>query len=221
VTGAARETEGSIETVNIHDVYRRIHRTFRAKRMRAFCESFSVTPETTVLDVGGFAAHWENAPVRPRLTILNLCSAPAGTPPDVEWVQGSALALPFEDKSFDIAYSNSVIEHVGDYRAQERFAREVQRVGRRYYVQTPNKYFPIEPHYLGLFTQFWPRRVAVPLIRYATLRGLIERLDQKEIEEMLNEIRLLAPPEFLSFFPGATLIRERVGPFTKSLMVAG
>ena len=189
--------------------------------MRAFCESFNVTPETTVLDVGGFAAHWANAPVRPRLTILNLCARPAGTPPDVEWVQASALALPFDDKSFDIASSNSVIEHVGEWRAQERFAREVQRVGRRYYVQTPNKYFPIEPHYLGLFTQFWPRRIAVPLIRYATLRGLIERLDPEDIEEMLNEIRLLAPPEFLSFFPGATLIRERVGPFTKSLMVAG
>lgn len=189
--------------------------------MRSFCERFGVTPETTILDVGGFAEHWATAPVRPRLTILNLCSRPPGTPADVEWIQGSALDLPFGDRSFDIAYSNSVIEHVGDSRAQERFAREIQRVGRRYYVQTPNKYFPIEPHYLGLFTQFWPRRVAVPLIRYATIRGLIERPDRSQIEEMLNEIRLLASPELLSFFPGATLVRERVGPFTKSLMVAG
>jgi hypothetical protein len=39
-----------------------------------------------------------------------------------------------------------VIEHVGDEERQAAFAREVRRVGRAYWVQTPSDRFPLEAH---------------------------------------------------------------------------
>ncbi|WP_255695553.1 methyltransferase domain-containing protein [Rhodohalobacter sp. 614A] len=56
-----------------------------------------------------------------------------------QYVQGDALDMHmFEDKSFDVVFSNSVIEHVGSFENQRRFADEVRRVGKAYWVQTPD-----------------------------------------------------------------------------------
>ncbi|MEM2045934.1 MAG: class I SAM-dependent methyltransferase, partial [Candidatus Bathyarchaeia archaeon] len=61
---------------------------------------------------------------------------------DVEWIIGDARCMPFKDKSFDVVFSNSVIEHVGNYDDQKMCAEEIRRVGKCYFVQTPNFYFP-------------------------------------------------------------------------------
>ena len=62
------------------------------------------------------------------------------------YVRGDALALPFEDGAFDIAFSNAVIEHVGGREEQRRFVAEALRVARRAFVTTPNRWFPLEVH---------------------------------------------------------------------------
>ena len=67
----------------------------------------------------------------------------------------------FRDKKFDLVFSNSVIEHVGDYFQQQRMAEEIYRVGNCYFVQTPNRYFPIEPHFLFPFFNFLPMKIKV------------------------------------------------------------
>jgi ubiquinone/menaquinone biosynthesis C-methylase UbiE len=65
---------------------------------------------------------------------------------------GDGRSMPqFEDHQFDIVFSNSTIEHVGSIDDQRAMAREIVRVGRKYYVQTPNRYFPIEPHFVFPF----------------------------------------------------------------------
>ena len=65
--------------------------------------------------------------------------------PDV----GDAVDMPgISDGAFDVVFSNSVIEHVETYENQRRMAAEIRRVGRRYFVQTPNRHFPLEPHFL-------------------------------------------------------------------------
>jgi SAM-dependent methyltransferase len=62
--------------------------------------------------------------------------------------------LPFEDKSFDIAFSNAVIEHVGNSHSQRKFAAEACRVAKRVFITTPNRWFPVEPH------------TSIPLLHY-------------------------------------------------------
>ena len=81
------------------------------------------------------------------------------------WIFADGCRLPFPDKSFDVVFSNSVIEHLGDPRKHEQYAREIARVGVRYFVQTPNRWFPIEPHLLTPLVHFLPRDVAAAVDR--------------------------------------------------------
>ena len=67
------------------------------------------------------------------------------------------------DNEFDIVFSNSVIEHVGDFWKQKLFSSEIQRVGKRYFVQTPSFWFPYEPHTLIPFYQFFPVNIKMLL----------------------------------------------------------
>ena len=66
--------------------------------------------------------------------------------PEIRYVQGDACALPFADGEFDVVHSNAVIEHVGERERQEAFVREAVRVGKRVFLTTPNRWFPVEVH---------------------------------------------------------------------------
>jgi ubiquinone/menaquinone biosynthesis C-methylase UbiE len=101
--------------------------------------------------------------------------------------------LPFETGAFDWVFSNAVIEHVGQYDDQARFANEIRRVaGKGYFVACPNKYFPIEPHTLMPFYQFLPKLVQRRIAPYSP--GYL-----KEYEE----INLLTAGQLQRLFPEA------------------
>ena len=104
----------------------------------------------TILDVGGTEAFWEQmgAADEPefRVVLVNLGATPVVRGHFASVVGDAADLAGIADHEFDVVFSNSVIEHLGDLPAQRRMASEVGRVGRRYFVQTPNRYFPIDPH---------------------------------------------------------------------------
>ncbi|HZU26178.1 MAG TPA: methyltransferase domain-containing protein [Bryobacteraceae bacterium] len=195
-------------------------RRFRERRMRGFARRFRITPETTILDVGGTSLNWSLLPVTPRIVFLNTDRVvPA---PGFQWVIGDGCALPFRDGAFDIAFSNSVIEHVGSPARQAAFAAEIARVGRRYWVQTPNRRFPVEPHLLTPFLHWLPRPLQRWLAPRFTLWSALIRpsLDRRAfyIQHYLNDIRLLSAADLTRLFPGALVIRERLLGLTKSLI---
>jgi hypothetical protein len=100
--------------------------------MNRFVETFQPTAETTVLDVGGTPYNWEQIGARFPITLLNTEPPEAGElGAHYTLLRGSGLQLDFADGSFDIAFSNSVIEHVGPLDAQRAFAEELRRVGRQ------------------------------------------------------------------------------------------
>src|SRR5215472_14037858 len=101
---------------------------FRERRMREFVARFGITAETRILDVGGTPANWLLAPVRPRVTLLNMPRGQERGDPGFTFVSGDGCQLPFRDQSFEIVFSNSVIEHVGSRDQQRRFAEEIRRV---------------------------------------------------------------------------------------------
>ncbi len=190
--------------------------------MRRFARAFGVTNETRILDVGGTPFNWLLLHVRPHITIVNMPRAREAFDEHFTCVFADGRALPFADHSFDIVFSNSVIEHVGDGESQRQFAEEITRVGRAYWVQTPNRMFPVEPHLLTPFLHFlpapWQRRIA----KKFTVWALIERPspDRWEfyIEHFLRDIRLLDAGDMQRLFPGAEIVRERLGGLTKALI---
>ena len=130
----------------------------RRKRFSLFVELLGRIPgDIRVLDVGGTPEFWrimgfDDSHV--HVTLMNRSTLDCGSGP-MRSILGDARDMRgLRDHEFDVVFSNSVIEHVGSFADQAAMASEVRRVGRRYFVQTPNKYFPIEPHFLVPGFQF-------------------------------------------------------------------
>ncbi len=199
-----------------------LSRYFRRRRMERFAREFHVTADTRILDVGGSPDYWRMLPTPPRVTLLNMPRAREELDSALHWVAGDGRSLPFRDASFEIVFSNSVIEHVGDAASQRQFAREVSRVGRSYWVQTPNRRFPVESHLLTPFIHLLPRSWQRAIVPRFTVWSALARVspDRRRfyLEHYLNDIRLLTPREMQTLFPDSRVIRERFLGLTKSLV---
>jgi hypothetical protein len=185
----------------------------REERYRLFLKLCAVRPDERILDVGagqGSALERFNT-VNPIVAVDLVRPVAEGwlAGPNVEVGQADGTNLPYADREFPVAFSNSVIEHV-PAAEQQKFASEVRRVADRYYVQTPNKWFPIEPHYQLPLVQFVPDRL---------LKALNSRYSMGFREKGRWEpVRLLSARELQRLFPDAVIHRERLFGLTKSLM---
>jgi len=189
--------------------------------MKQFIKFFGVDNNTKILDIGGGMLNWVFINEKPQVTILNL-----NVPSNFEhrsgnllWIKGNALDIPCQDKSFDIAYANSVIEHLSSFENQKIFAREISRISENIYVQTPNRYFFIEPHLVTPFTHYLPKRLQRYLLRNFTVWGIVSRPSQEDIIRFLKEVRLLTYSELKILFPDCEIIKERFCFLTKSFIV--
>jgi Methyltransferase domain len=195
---------------------------FRRRRMQWFAAELGITPETRVLDIGGTPDCWRLLPRGARVTLLNTPRAKGDLAGAESWVAGDGRALPFRDGAFDVVFSNSVIEHVGDADSQRRFAAEVARVGRAYWVQTPNRWFPVEQHlltpFLHWFPQDWQRKLVPRLNLWRLLVSVAPDRREYYIEHYLGEIRLLSAAGLRELFPDARVLPERFWGWTKSLV---
>ena len=212
-----RALEAATIRLSIPQLHAPVARYFRGRRFQWFAQAFRIEAETRVLDLGGYEYYWSYFEQPPRVTIANLDRSPPRST-DFRWVAADARALPFADDAFDVVFANSIIEHVGDEASRRQFAREVERVGRRYYVQTPNYWFPVEPHLLTPFIHFLPSKLKKRLLRNFTVWGVLVRPTRQGCDEFVNEVRLLDARELRELFPGARIRRERFLGLTKSLI---
>lgn len=197
----------------------------RKRRLRLFQSLIETVPRPMkILDVGGTQQLWDYMELtdKPDIEILLLnISKVKVTASNISRTVGDARAMPeFEDNRFDVVFSNSVIEHVGDFSDQQRMANEVQRVGQRYFVQTPNHYFPIEPHFVFPFFQFLPFNMKV-WIATNIKPGWYTPATREEAIELVNEIRLMRKQELKDLFPDASIFEEKFMGLTKSFIVYG
>ncbi len=192
---------------------------FRRRRIDLFIKILNPLESTNILDVGGGADFWELS----ELTILNLF-----TPPDdiaakyshnFHFVKGDGRHLVYDNNSFDIVFSNSVIEHVGTFADQVRFANEALRVGKNVWIQTPAREFFIEQHTLTPFSHYLPKNFQKRLMKNFTLWGLIGRLTQKQCKEFLDSLNLLSYADLQYLFPECKILKEKFWFFTKSYTV--
>ncbi len=180
-----------------------------------------------ILDVGGKSKFWENMGFLSQdtpdieITLLNMSFAEIGTlHPRLNHVIGDAREMKqFEDQEFDIVFSNSVIEHVGDLTDQAKMADEVKRVGKRYFIQTPNFYFPIEPHFVFPCFHWLPVRLRVWLVMHFALGWFGQFQNEQDAILAVKSIQLLRKQDFVKLFSDAVLYEEKVLGLTKSLIV--
>jgi SAM-dependent methyltransferase len=167
-------------------------------------------PGERLLDLG-CGGGWSLARLDPEadVTGVDLVPREGYDRPNQRFVAADACNLPFEDGSFDLGYSNSLIEHIATDR-RPNFARELRRVAHRYWVQTPNLWFPLEPHALLPGVQFLP----------TTARRYCWRLSPRGIDYE-NALQLLARRELATLFSDALILYERVGSLAKSLVAVG
>jgi SAM-dependent methyltransferase len=183
-------------------------RRARRRRWQLYRRVIAPGPGETVIDVGCGPAGLAAFEPETAITGVDRVNRPGYAAGTRRFVRGDARALPFEDRAFDIAWSNSVIEHL-DRSDRARFAAEIRRVAGRYFVETPNRWFPVEPHVLLPLFHFLPRTVRRRLWRFGVS------------DDPFSDIRLLGAAELRRLFPDAVIIRERFGPLTKSLIAAG
>lgn len=201
-------------------IYKPFFQKFRSERLRRMCEVCRVSEDSNILDVGGsYYSFWAYSPIKPKVTLLNpKASWLKCDEPGFSTILGDGRSLPFDNQSFDIVVSNSVIEHLGEWNQQKIFADEIRRVGRSYWVQTPSRTFFIEPHYLAPLIHFLPKKYRRLLARYFTVWGLTVHPTRKQVDEMVEELNLLNKPEVEQLFPEATIICEKWCGMTKSII---
>lgn len=201
-------------------LHRPFGRYFRTRRLRRFARLLGVDASTTVLDIGGSEYYWDWCPARPRVTVANMLQRDIRRD-QLPWVCADGRRLPFPDGAFDVVHCNSVIEHLPDQRSRELLAREVARVGRAYWVQTPNRWFPIESHTLTPGLHFLPKRWQARLARNFTVWGWLQRPSEEEARGFVEHVHLLSARDLRCLFPNAAIMRERVLGLTKSVVAVG
>jgi hypothetical protein len=199
----------------------------RRKRFNLFLQLVEDLPKPySILDVGGTEIFWKNmnfavegqSASDARITLLNIDKIEA-TLPNFKSVTADARQMDrFGDKEFDVVFSNSVIEHVGNFGDQKRMADEIRRVSKRYYVQTPNYYFIMEPHFLLPGFQFLPKGIRANLINKYDLGNTKRIPDRQEAIDYIESLQLLTYNKMSKLFPDAQIHREKFFGMTKSLI---
>lgn len=198
----------------------------RNKRMdmfKSFLEHIE-NKKINIIDVGGTEAFWNcfyksNDLIKCNITLFNLTKENINKS-NFTSIMGNATNMKqFNDKEFDVVFSNSVIEHVGDYNEQVKMANEVKRIGKKIFLQTPNKYFPLEPHFLMLFFQFMPIPLRIFLLMHFRIGWHNKIKDKKDALEIAKSIRLLTKKELKKLFPNAIIYEEKLFGLTKSFVV--
>ena len=204
-------------------IWRRLATNFRRKRFVFFKSLISSLPRPIhILDVGGTQEFWETMDcIDDELKIIIYNVKPMEvTYPNFSNMVGDARNMKeFQEGEFDIVFSNSAIEHVGTFEQQRQMAEEVQRVGKRYYVQTPNRYFPIEPHFLIPFFQFLPIGLRAFIVSHFKTPWGFRFKDKQKALRYVEHIRLMTESELKDLFPGAKIYKEKVLGITKSFIV--
>ena len=193
------------------DFQKPIRKYFQKKRFKNFNADYASCK--TILDVGGGRNTWEVLGRSTGVTILNIL--PPKDTGGFTYVQASACDIPFPDKSFDLAFSNSAIEHVGSEENQFKFASEMMRVGKRIYCQTPSRLFPIDPHLSAFFLHWLPEFLAHPKASCVTSHGN-GWLWRKPYQ---YDVTWISKKKLKKMFPGCKITTERFLLMPKSFTV--
>jgi hypothetical protein len=203
---------------------------FRAKRFESIRkiieEILDEQDYCRILDLGGSEKYWligedfiKANKDRLHFTVINPEVQESMDPSLFTFSVGDACDPElFKGKTFDFVHSNSVIEHVGNETAMAKFAANTRRLGKRYYMQTPNYWFAYEPHFRFPGFQWLPGSLRAFLMTKLKL-GFFARQDSySEAKWHVDSIRLLSTRQVAKLFPDAKIKHEMIFGMAKSIM---
>ncbi len=205
-------------------------RAKRAVHLKSLIERIAAAQgRCRIIDLGGHPVYWNIIgrdfliEKRCQVTLYNasaneLRQNPVADDALVTGLIGDACAVHFADNDFDLVHSNSTIEHVGEWPRMLRFAQEVRRLAPAYFVQTPNFWFPIEPHFGAPFWAWLPEPVRVWLLLRRGWGYFPKAKSVPEAIAAVQEIHLLDRRAFAELFPDARIVDEKFAGMTKSLI---
>ena len=200
-------------------------------QLRALIDDIhSAKGSVSILDMGGTIQYWERVGLdylrerKVSIVLVNREAAELGSAGgDGDLFQtavGDACDLPqYGDGQFDLAHSNSVIEHVETWGNMKAFARETRRTGKAYYIQTPYFWFPVDPHYYRMPLFHWfPRPIRARMLNALpiTYVGRVQGIDMAY--EVVDRARLLDGRQFRFLFPDGEISFERFAGLPKSMV---
>ena len=202
----------------------------RKRKLEMFYEVMNPTNKTRMLDVGAEVSPQGDRGLqlidsykwKKNISVVNYSPEHVDNIkncyPEVDAVQGDACNLPWLDKHFDVVYSNAVIEHVGDFNKQKKMASEIMRVGKKWFVTTPNKRYPFEFHMRLPFVTWLPGNcylLAGKIISY-------NHVQKKYMSgKKRNDLRLMTARELKQCFPTSKIIKQRVTFMAETLIAIG
>ena len=173
-----------------------------------------------ILDLGGHPQFWRNigrdflADRHCQITLYNvhpseLAQVAAADTCLMSSVAGDACKSDFDNDAFDLVHSNSTIEHVGDWARTLLFAEQVRRLAPAYFVQTPNFWFPVEPHCGVPFWHWFPEPLRVSLLWRGRRGHFARAATVSEAVSTIQEVRLLDKRLLSVLFPDGAIVEER------------
>lgn len=196
----------------------------RKKRFEFFLKYCSeLHKPLKILDLGGSDYYWQSLNFTDnenyKIEILNIENQNTENFKNISFLKKDVRDLSFiKDKEYDLIYSNSLIEHLNNFDEQKKLAKEIQRTGKKYFIQTPNYYFPVEPHFLFPFFQFLSVDMKTKLISNFNLGWFEKQTDIVKARELANSIKLLKEKELKEIFPGCKIYKEKYFSLNKSFI---
>lgn len=185
--------------------------------MALFIKLMKLHPGMKILDLGGYPDFWNDVDLPLDITCLNLPGSGITernykSHHHITCIEGDACSMPYlKPGDFDVIFSNSVIEHVGNEQKRSDFASEVLRLSDKYWIQTPSKYFPIEAHCGMPFWWFYP----------TSFRSFILKRWKKKLPawtEMVANTSIVNRSELKKIFPNCQIQNELFFIIPKSLI---
>jgi hypothetical protein len=212
--------------MNASALFEQLSARSRAAKLALLRRLIGDNPAPRVLDLGGQVESagplLDMLPRAAHVTLVNLMPAQvarvraSGLP--VRALAADARALPFRDGAFDLVYSNAVIEHLGSEANQRSMAAEIQRVGRSWFVTTPNRWFPFELHTRLPFVSWLP---AALLHRCAAVYSYNHFTRRYTRGNDQSDLLLLSARSLRGLFPSSRLVKNRITLWPETLIVYG
>ncbi|MGI9586482.1 MAG: class I SAM-dependent methyltransferase [Acidimicrobiia bacterium] len=199
------------------NVAKGISTRFREKRFDSLVAALGLEgSDYRILDVGGKSTFWSGSGFEDRVTLLNIDHRAEQVEP-FSWVTADACDLSqYADGEWDVVVSNSVIEHVGDFKRQKQMASEVRRVSKMYWVQAPYMHFPLEPHFLFPFFQYLSEGMKRFVARWWPIS--FPKMQGRDPIFVADTTRLPTKTEWAELWPDAVFLDEKFAGLTKSMV---